>query len=74
MQSNNDSQATETVKIPTSILIPRSLHSRVKVAAGLKRVNMSELILEGIELALQSERFRPSEDERRAFGGQGFGG
>jgi len=66
MQSTTNSERTETNAIPTSLFIPKSLHSRVKMVAAVKRVRMADIILEGIEMALQS-RFLLSEEERRAL-------
>jgi hypothetical protein len=63
MQVIVDSDKQETV--PTSFFLPKSLHSRVKTVAGLKRVTMADIFIKGIHMALESERFQVSEEERR---------
>jgi hypothetical protein len=56
--------------VPTSLLLPRAVHSRVKLVAGIKHVRMADLIETGIQMALASERFRLSEDDRRGIFGE----
>jgi hypothetical protein len=67
MQIANDLRKMECSAVPTSFFIPTALHSRVKTVAGLKRVKMADIFIEGIQMALDSERFRLSEEERHLF-------
>ena len=65
MQIIEKSENTTTPVIPTSFFIPKTLHSRVKTIAGLKRVKMADIFIEGIRMALDSDRYRLSDEERQ---------
>lgn len=64
MQVLDNSEGREIAVVPTSLFIPKSLHSRVKTVAGLKRVRMADIFIEGVRMALEADQFQVSDDER----------
>lgn len=53
--------------IPTTFHFPRSLHTELKTRASLKSVSMVDVVLAGVRMALESEKYRLTEDEKRAI-------
>ncbi len=59
-------EATSPANItPFTCHLPSSLHSAMKMRSGLKGVSMVDIVIEGVRLALESEKFRMTEDEKR---------
>lgn len=52
---------------PFTCHLPSALHSTVKSRAALKRVPMVEFVVEGLRLALESEKYQITDDEKRAI-------
>lgn len=56
--------------VPTTFHIPESVHRRLKSRASAKSASMVDIVVDGIGLALESEKYRLTEEERRRLLGE----
>ena len=67
MRKEELSSTKSVSTVLTSFKFPRLLHADLKARANIKGASMTGVILDGIKLALASDKYRLTEDERNAL-------
>ena len=53
--------------VPTTFKFPREFHTALKTRAGMKGTSMTEIVMDGVKLALESERYKLSDNEKKVL-------
>ncbi len=65
MRKQHESGTQQYGIVPTTFHFPRQLHSALKARASVRGVSMLDIVLDGVRLALEDEKYRLSEDDKR---------